>query len=300
MATALDTLVAARERPDVSFSGREVVCFESRRAAEMAELVRAHGGVPISAPTMMESRLDPGPDVVELVARLRREDLDAVLFLTRGGVESLPEATRSICSYDELVAALRSLPLGARGPKTERALHELLGEGEGEIVLSDRPHRWQGLLEAMDRAHPLGGLAVAVVEHGVDHGRLRSALIDRGASPLSVALYRWVLPDDTEPIADAIHRVVDGRARVALFTSGAQIDGLMGVAAELEMDEPLLTALCGALVGAVGHVTADRLRAFGVDPDFVPMEARMKDLVRDAAGRAADFENPAEDSNGED
>jgi uroporphyrinogen-III synthase len=255
----------------------------------MAELVRARDGVPISAPAMVESPLDPGPDVVELISRLRREDLDAILFLTRGGVEALPQATRSICSNDELVAFLRKLPLGARGPKTRAALTKLIGEGEGEIVLSDRPHRWQGLLEAMDRAHPLGGSAVAIIEHGVEHGRLRSALIDRGASPLSVALYRWVLPDDIEPITDAITRLVDGKARVALFTSGAQIDGVMGVAAEQDLDEPLLHAFSRVLVGAVGHVTAERLRSFGVEADFVPMEARMEDLVRDAAGRAADF-----------
>ncbi len=252
-------------------------------------MVRARGGVPISAPTMVESPLDPGPDVIELVSRLRKSDLDAVLFLTRGGVTALPGATRTICSNDELVAALRAIPLGARGPKTQAALQKLLGEGEGEIVLSDRPHRWQGLIEAMDRAHPLGGMAVAIIEHGVRPVGLRSELIDRGVEALSVALYRWVLPDDISPVTDAITRLIDGRANIALFTSGPQIDGLMGVAAEQDLDEPLLHALSRALVGAVGYVTAERLRTFGVEADFVPIEARMEDLVRDAAGRAADY-----------
>jgi len=254
----------------------------------MAEMVRARDGVPLSAPAIKESPLEPGPDVVELVSRLRRGELDAILFLTRGGVEALPEATKSACSREELISALRTLPLGVRGPKTLAAVTKLVGEGEGEIILSDRPHRWQGLLEAVDRKHPLGGLAVAVIEHGVA-SRLRAALIDHGASPLSVALYRWVLPDDVGPLHEAIAHLLDGRARVALFTSGAQIDGLMGVAAEQDLDEPIRHALAESLVGAVGRVTADRLRSFGVTPDFVPMQSRMQDLVRDAADRVADL-----------
>jgi uroporphyrinogen-III synthase len=188
------------------------------------------------------------------------------------------------------------VPLGARGPKTRAALQKLIGLDEGEIVLSDSPHRWQGLVDAMDRVHPLGGLSVAIVEHGMGHGLLRAALIDQGVSPLSVALYRWILPADTAPLSEGIAHLVDGRARVALFTSGAQIDGVMGVAAEQDLDEPLLLSFRRALVGAVGHVTADRLRSFGVEPDFIPTEARMEDLVRDAADRVADLEGAWEKS----
>ncbi|MBW2463611.1 MAG: uroporphyrinogen-III synthase [Deltaproteobacteria bacterium] len=266
--------------------------FESRRGDEMGELIRAQGGVPLAAPAIEEQPLQPGPDVIEFVSRLRRDEVDLVLFLTRGGVEALPAATHTACSRAELIESLRGVPLGVRGPKTEAAVRGLIGEDDGELIVSDAPHSWNGLLDAVHRAHPVGGAAVAVIEHGSAHGRLRAALIDRGAIPLSVALYRWALPEDTGPLLAAIEALISGHARVALFTSTAQIDSLVDVAAEAGRGASLHDALARCFVGAVGAVTAERLRVVGIEPNFIPDDPRMADLVRGAGERLRDFDQP--------
>jgi uroporphyrinogen-III synthase len=267
----------------MDFGGQRVVGFESRRAAELARLVEAHHGVPLIAPALRELPLEPGPDVVELAARLRRKQLDGVLFLSPGGVRVLPDAMAGILATDTLLSLLSALPLGARGEKTKEAL-VAMGLGEAKIIVSDEPHTWHELLDAWEREQTVVGTELALIEHGVAHGRLKAALEDVGAQVLSVALYRWALPDDVGPLLRAIDEIVVGRAAVVLFTSGAQIDGVMGVAAEQDLDEPLREALSRAVVGAVGNVTADRLRAFGIEPDVIPLRPRMADLVRDAAG----------------
>lgn len=278
----------AAKAPVVTFGERTVVFFESRRGEEMGKLIGAHGGVPMAAPAIEQQPLQPGPDVIELVSRLGRDEVDLVLFLTRGGVEALPAATSTACSRSELITALRGVPVGVRGGKTEVALRDLIGEGEGEVILSDPPHGWRELLDSVHRVHPVGGAAVAVIEHGSAHGRLRAELIDRGAVPLSVALYRWALPADTSPLVAAIEALISGEARVALFTSTAQVDSLVEVAAEAGRGASLHDALARSFVGAVGDVTAERLRAFGIECNYVPETPRMADLIEGACQRLPD------------
>ncbi|HVM97437.1 MAG TPA: hypothetical protein VMT89_13665, partial [Candidatus Acidoferrales bacterium] len=47
-----------------------VLCFESRRAAEMAELIRRYGGAPMSAPALREVPLADNREALEYVADL--------------------------------------------------------------------------------------------------------------------------------------------------------------------------------------------------------------------------------------
>lgn len=270
--------------PDLD--GLEVAVFESRRAPEMARLVEAHGGRPLSAPSIRAAVLEPGPDAIELARLLRAEELDGILFLTQDGVESLVPVMAPVIEEGELMRCLRSLPVGARGPKTVAALHAL---GVEVVVESTPPHTSRQLAADFDAAHRLAGTHVALVEHGVHHAIARALLVDRGAVVLPVAVYRWILPEDVGPLNRAIAAIAEGSVRVALFTNGVQIDSAMGVASEQDLDEPLRDGLRAGVVGAIGPVCADRLRAFGIEPDYVPEETTMDALVRGVAERAGEL-----------
>ncbi len=280
--------MTSSSRPPVAnlLSGARVVAFEGRRGPELASLVTHLGGLPFVAAALREVRLEPGPDVMELAQRLRKRDVDGILFLTAGGVEALPDALRGILPREELLDALGALPIGARGPKTLAAVSALLPD-HSQIVPSEEPHTHRELVRAFDRVCAVGGAALVVVEHAVPHVSLRAALMDAGAQVLSVALYRWVLPEDVTPLLEAISRIVEGRADIVLFTNGAQIEAAMGVAAEQDLDEPFRDELRRVVVGAIGEVTADRLRAFGVEPDVIPARSRMTDLARAVAAHVA-------------
>jgi len=264
-------------------TGVEVAVFEGRRATEIAALVRAGGGEVVAAPSVEIALLDAGPDLVEMAAALREGRLDGVLFLTGVGVHALVDLVSPIMARDELLRTLASVPLGARGPKTVAALAEL---GLTDVVQSHPPHDWRALLQAFDRAHPVGGRHIALQESGSVHALMRSALDDAGAHVLPVAVYRWVLPHDVSPLNAAIDALVSRRVRVALFTSEQQIGHAMAVASERDMDEPLRAALRDAVVGAIGPVTAERLRAFGIEPALVSFRGTMGDLVAIVAARA--------------
>ncbi|HSQ13976.1 MAG TPA: hypothetical protein VLM90_13195, partial [Candidatus Deferrimicrobium sp.] len=53
-----------------SLQGLTVVCFESRRAKEMAELIRRYDGAPLVAPSMREVPLSENRAALELVSQI--------------------------------------------------------------------------------------------------------------------------------------------------------------------------------------------------------------------------------------
>jgi len=50
-----------------------------------------------------------------------------------------------------------------------------------------------------------------------------------------IALYRWELPDDLEPLREAARRLADSEVDVALFTSSIQLDHLLRISRELAL-----------------------------------------------------------------
>ena len=44
-----------------------------------------------------------------------------------------------------------------------------------------------------------------------------------------------------------------------------------------------------SVVGAIGSLCVDRLRAFGIEPDVVPEHPRLEELVEETARRAAEM-----------
>src|SRR5438105_1583031 len=79
--------MAMPERP--ALTGLTLVSFESRRATEMAELIRRHGGTPVSAPSMREVPLEASQEAEEFLSRLERGAIDVVLLLTGVGTRAL-------------------------------------------------------------------------------------------------------------------------------------------------------------------------------------------------------------------
>ena len=45
-------------------------------------------------------------------------------------------------------------------------------------------------------------------------------------------VYQWDLPEDLAPLREAVHRIAEGKADVAMFTTSIQIPHLFRIAAE--------------------------------------------------------------------
>ena len=267
-----------------SLAGLRVVSFESRRAAEIAELVRRHGGEPFSAPAMRELPLAMSPAVVEFAGWLQRREVDLAIFLTGVGTRQLVDVLETHgVPREQFATVLTSIVTVVRGPKPRAALAEL---GVPPTIAVPEPNTWRELLAAIDAWGPLATKRVAVQEYGVENPELIAGLTDRGARVLRVPIYRWALPVDLEPLREAIRRLVAGDIDVALFTSATQVEHLFRVAAS--EGEAVRAALAAAIVGSIGPVCREALEHHGVLVDVEPQHPKMGQLVHSVAERASD------------
>lgn len=267
-------------------SGLRVAIFESRRAAEFANLVRKQGGEPLLGPSMVEAPLALGPELSAFVDHLRAGRIDAFLALTGAGTRKLAELLAPLMARDELSDRLSGLLVAARGPKAVAALREL---GVRPQVVAPEPHTWQCLFAALEAASPLAGKRVGLQQYGVPHERLTRALAAQGAEVVQVPVYRWQLPDDLGPLQAVAREICAQRVDVVLFTSGPQAGALFEVAAREGLDGELRAALAELALGSIGPSCSEALRNLELEPDFEPEHGKMGHLVLEAARRARDL-----------
>src|ERR1700749_4497592 len=104
------------------FDGMRVLALESRRAPEIAKLIRASGGEPIVAPALREIPLESNQEAFEFAAHLFEGEFDLVVFLTGVGIRRLTEIVASRYDHARFVEALRTVKIASRGPKPNAAL----------------------------------------------------------------------------------------------------------------------------------------------------------------------------------
>lgn len=264
-----------------------VVSFESRRSAEMAELIRNYGGEPIQAPSMREVPLTDQHEALSFGEALLAGDVDVLILLTGVGTRMLIATLSARWPKDEVVARLGWLPLVCRGPKPIAALKEV---GLAPTVSVPEPNTWRDLLAELDLKLPVAGKRVFVQEYGARNAELLAGLRQRGARVTAVPVYGWALPEEIGPLRAAIDQLVAGEVEVALFTSANQVDNLFRVAADMGQAD----TLCGALrsrtvVVSIGPITTNALGGHGVKPDLQPEHPKMGHLMAAVARQAADL-----------
>ncbi len=269
--------------PGEDFAGLRVLSLESRRAKEMGQLISNNGGQPVIAPSTREVPEGPNEDELKFAADLQQDKFGAVIFLTGVGARHLAQAVESVCSREQLVAALSRTKVVARGPKPIAVLREL---GVPVTVAVPEPNTWRELVQALDENSnkvPLRGQQVAIQEYGVPSPELYAALEERGAKVFPVHVYKWEPPEDTAPLRNAISALSRGEIDVAMFTSSVQIHHLFGFAEEMKLRESLVKGLDRAVIVSIGPTTSGTLRDFGIKVDMEPSHPKMGFMVKEAA-----------------
>src|SRR6266852_7253272 len=268
-----------------AWNGLRVVSFESRRSAEMAELIRNYGGEPIQAPSMREVPLADQHEALAFGEALLAGDHDVLILLTGVGTRLLIATLSTRWPREDVVAALGRLTLVCRGPKPIAALKEV---GLVSALAVPEPNTSRDLLSELGRKLPIAGKRVAVQEYGARNEELLAGLRQRGARVATVPVYGWALPEDTAPLRAAIERLAAGEVEVALFTSAHQADNLFRVAAEMGRADALRDALRGrTVVVSIGPITTEALQGHGIQPDLHPEHPKMGHLLI-AVAREAD------------
>jgi uroporphyrinogen-III synthase len=123
----------------------------------------------------------------------------------------------------------------------------------------------------------------------VSNPELLAALEARGARVTRVPVYQWELPEDLEPLRQAVRALAAGELDVALFTTATQAVHLMNVAAAMGMRDAVLEGLGRIVVASIGPTTSEELRQQGIPIDLEPSHPKMGFLVREAAEQASDL-----------
>jgi len=253
-----------------------VLALESRRAAEMAELIRKQGGEPFVAPALREAPIEQNREAFAFAERLFAGGYDMMVLLTGVGTRQLNRLLATRYPEAAFADALRRLTVVARGPKPAAALREL---GLAPALTAPEPNTWREVLRVTEGRPER---RIAVQEYGRSNPDLLRALGERGAEATSVRVYQYALPEDTGPLREAARRLAAGDFQIALFTSAVQIEHLMTVA---EDSPATLEALTRLKIGSIGPTTTEALGEFGLAPWMEPSHPKMGLLVREAAER---------------
>ena len=264
----------------MSFAGLKVVSFESRRAAEMAQLIRKQQGEPIVAPSMREAPIERNEEAFRFAERLFAGEFDMMILLTGVGTRILNQALATRYAPARFAEALRRITVVARGPKPVAVLREMKVP---VTVTVPEPNTWREVLAATEGRPER---RIAVQEYGRPSAELIAGLRARGAEVTTVRVYQWDLPEDTGPLREAAERIAAEEVDVALFTTSVQIDHLLRVAAEKGLEDYVRAAFSKMVVASVGPATTEALEDNGIHPDFEPSHPKMGFLVQETADRA--------------
>jgi uroporphyrinogen-III synthase len=262
------------------FDGLRVVSFESRRASEIAELIRKQGGEPFVAPSMREIPLENNEVAFEFAERLVRGEFDMVILLTGVGTRALNKVLSTRFPPEAFAEALRKVAVVARGPKPAAALREM----QVPVTIAvPEPNTWRELLAAIASRDEK---RIAVQEYGKSNPELLDGLRARGAEVTPVRVYQWDLPEDTGPLREAARRIAGRQADVVMFTTSAQIDHLLRVAGDLGLEAATLDGLRRMAVASIGPTTSEALEEYGITADLTPSHPKMGFLVKETAEQA--------------
>lgn len=261
----------------MSFDGLRVLSLESRRAEEMAVLIRKQGGIAVVAPSMREVPLEQNDEAFEFGRSLLSGHFDGVIFLTGVGTRLLWKVLLTRYAEAELKSALEGLTRIVRGPKPSLALREL---GLPPDVQVPEPNTWRELLETM---RPRKEKRLALQEYGKSNAELIEGLKAQGRAVTPVPVYGWDLPEDTAPLRAAAHSLAAGSIDAVFFTTSMQVVNLVRIAEEEGIADAVRQGLGNAFIASIGPTTSETLNDYNLRPAFEPSHPKMGLLVNEAA-----------------
>ncbi len=274
-----------QESSRTGFQGLRVGALESRMASEMERLIARHGGIPIVAPSMQEVPLSEHSQALAFGETLVSGNIDLVVFLTGAGCRTLLDILETQYSRETLQDALENVTIVTRGPKPGGVIKSY---GLQPHIQVPEPNTWRDILDALDNSYPKG-LAekkVAVQEYGVSNPELLEKLRQRGAAVAPIPIYKWTMPDDTQPLKELAEQILKGEIPVLLITNAVQIDHLVKIVKEEFSINQLEPSLRKMMVASIGPLASERLRHHGFPVDLEPSHPKMGILVKESSQQA--------------
>ena len=266
-----------------AFTDLNVAAFESRRASDLAELIRQHGGTPTVTPALREVTPARNPEAIDFANRVMTGQVDTIIFTTGSGVRRLVEQVERHVDRKRFLSAIADVVTIVRGPKPAAALSELEIKPTHQ---TGEPHTWREILHAIDKRIPIANHTVGLQEHGEPNASLLAGLEARGATVINLKLYHWELPDDTAALAANLRQIADGKIDVVLFTTSHQVINVLNLAQRTGIADQVRQGLRSSLIASIGPDTSAMLRQNDLPVDVQATHPTMIDLVAAAADSA--------------
>ncbi|MCO5971200.1 MULTISPECIES: uroporphyrinogen-III synthase [Actinoallomurus] len=263
---------------DTPLAGFTVGVTAARRHEELTALLERKGARVVYAPAI---RLVPLADDAELLAATREilaDPVDDVIVTTGIGFRAWLETADGWGLRDDLIKRLGDVRILARGPKAKGAVR---AAGMAEAWSPESENCDEVLRHLLEE--DLRGRRIAVQLYGDPTPHLTGTLRRAGADVVEVPVYRWARTDDPTPLRRLVGQAVAGTIDAITFTSAPAVSATLAVAADDNLEDPLLEALRTQVVAAcVGSVTAAPLEERDV-ATVRPERARLGALVRTLA-----------------
>ena len=243
----------------------------------MRSLIERLGARATVAPSMRELPLDDNPAVFEFAEALFAGRIDVTVFFTGVGARALFNCLQTRYERTRIVQAVEATTVIVRGPKPVVVLREW---NIGIDHRAAEPNTWQELLRVFDMLVPLAETMIAIQEYGKPNTEFEAELRKRGATVWPVPVYRWALPENTEPLAQAIRGTIADEFDVLMFTSAQQLDHVLQVAESLKQKDDWLNAARQCVIASIGPTNSEALAAVDLPADVEASPPKMGQLVR--------------------
>lgn len=266
--------MVAKTMKIAALKDKRIVIAGSQKTTEMGLIIEKQGGTPIvrslQGLTMFEEDA-----IAEQMRQLAEAGADWIIFTTGIGAESLLTAADKLGIKSEVLAAFSQAKIATRGYKTSAFLKRT----GLKAVISDDDGTMHNLIEKLEACH-FEGQRVVIQLHGEPSPELERFLAAKGASHVeSVLPYRHV-PPVTSTLDTLIAELAEAAVDAVCFTTAVQVHYLFRYAIGTGRADLLLQAFHGpVLAAAVGKVTAEALREYGVERLVVPELERMGAMI---------------------
>lgn len=266
-----------------NFQSLRVSALESRRRDEFSRLIERFGGIPTVSPSMREIPIDKNKEVIDFAYRILTGEIGVVVFLTGVGFKHFLASVEKHVDKQRLLDTLSDIITIARGPKPVAAMREV---GLQPTYRAPEPNTWREVLNLVDQHVPISNVTVGLQEYGVTNHSLVAGLEARGANVVSVKVYQWDFPEDTNPLRENIRSICQGEQDVLLLTSAHQAVNAIRMAQEMDCEPAFRQALDRMVVASIGPTTSEMLQHLQFPIDIEASPNKMGHLVQAAAEKS--------------
>ena len=262
--------------PVENLAGFTIGITADRRWEEQAELLRRRGAVVVHGPTIRTLSIGPDDTLHLATEQLILNPPDVVIANTGIGMRAWFAAADAWGIGEALHGSLAESEIFARGPKASSAVHQ----AGLDVVARAESERMEEVIELVI-ARGVKGQIVAFQRHGDDSPDVLARLEGAGATVLEIPVYRWILPESTEPAQRLIEATIGGGINALTFTSAPAVRNLFLIAEDMGCADELRASLANGVISVVvGPVCRSAAEELGITESVMPERFRIGPMVR--------------------